>query len=150
MPRLNQNQRLREIGMLESGLRHNDVVAWLVVTRVTITRLQRRCGWHGSTNDLPRSGRSRVTTAVQDRHIRTSHLRDRFLTATSTAAVTPGCINNRKTSHRMYETDSLSVESELGADTVVQCWRDVIGTSDFSGYTSTPPVESKPIEWGPV
>lgn len=95
MPRLNQNQRMRAMGMVDAGLRHHDVANRLGVTRVTIARLVRRYRTRGSADDLPRSGRPRVTTPEQDRHIRTSHLRDRFLPATRTAAVTPGRTNNR-------------------------------------------------------
>ena len=47
----------------------------------------------GSTEDLPRSGRPRVTTPAQDRYILNQHLRNRFLTAT--ASVTPGTHNPR-------------------------------------------------------
>ena len=36
-----------------------------------------------------------MTTRAQDRHIRTSHLRNRFLTATATTAMTRGQNNNR-------------------------------------------------------
>ncbi len=95
MPRLNRNQRMRAIGMIDGGLRRRDVANRLGVTRITITRLLRRYRTHGSVDDRPRSGRPRVTTREQDRHIRTSHLRDRFLPATHTAAVTPGMTNNR-------------------------------------------------------
>ena len=49
----------------------------------------------GSTEDLPRSGRPRVTTPAQDRYILNQHLRNRFLTATATASVTPGTHNPR-------------------------------------------------------
>ena len=42
-----------------------------------------------------RSGRPWVMMPFQDHHIRTSHLRDRFLLTTSTAMVTPGHENNR-------------------------------------------------------
>ena len=95
MPRLNKNQRLIAIGMLEAGLRHVDVAEHLGVSRGTITRLAARYRVRGTVDDLPRSGRPRVTTPVQDRHIRTSHLRYRFLPATSTAVVTPGRENDR-------------------------------------------------------
>ena len=40
-----------------------------------------------------RSGRPHVTTPRQDRYIRTSHLRDRYRMATTTARVTPGMHN---------------------------------------------------------
>ena len=95
MPRLNQNQRLRAIGMLESGLRQVDVATHFGVTRLTISNLHRRYRLQGSADDLPRSGRPRVTSAAQDRYIRTSHLRQRFLPATVTAARTRGRTNNR-------------------------------------------------------
>ena len=49
----------------------------------------------GRTEDLPRSGRSRVTTRGQDRYIRNAHLRNRFQTATTFAANTHGTHNNR-------------------------------------------------------
>uniref|UniRef100_A0AAZ3RYA6 Transposase Tc1-like domain-containing protein n=1 Tax=Oncorhynchus tshawytscha TaxID=74940 RepID=A0AAZ3RYA6_ONCTS len=47
----------------------------------------------GRTADRPRSGRPRVTTPAQDWYIRTSHLRDRFRMATTTARVTSGTHN---------------------------------------------------------
>ena len=95
MPRLNETERLIAIGMLEANQRHVDVAAHFGVSRLTITRLLGRYRTIGSVSDRPRSGRPRVTTPAQDRHIRTSHLRDRFLAATNTAAVTPGRTNNR-------------------------------------------------------
>lgn len=95
MPRLNQNQRMQAIGMVDAGLRHYDVANRFGVTRATITRLVTRYRTRGSAADVPRSGRPRVTTPEQDRHIRTSHLRDRFLPATRTAVATPGRTNNR-------------------------------------------------------
>ena len=60
--------------MIEAGLRHVDVIEPLCVSRGTITRLAARYRVRGTVDDLPRSGRPRVTTPVQDRHIRTSHL----------------------------------------------------------------------------
>ena len=93
MPRLNKNQRLIAIGMLEAGLRHVDVAEHLGVSRGTITRLAARYRVRGTVDDLPRSGRPRVTMPVQDCHIQTSHLCDCFLL--SDAVVTPGCENYR-------------------------------------------------------
>jgi hypothetical protein len=49
----------------------------------------------GTTSDRPRSGRPRVTTLRQDRHIRFIHLRNRFDTAVHTARLTPGRTNVR-------------------------------------------------------
>jgi hypothetical protein len=48
-----------------------------------------------NTSDRPRSGRPRVTTLRQDRHIRFIHLRNRFVTAVHTARLTPGRTNVR-------------------------------------------------------
>ena len=49
----------------------------------------------GSTNDLPHRGRPRVTTRGQHRYIMNTHLRNRFQTATATAANTPDLHNNQ-------------------------------------------------------
>ena len=45
----------------------------------------------------PRSGRPMVTTPAEDRYIRTIHLRNRFVTATSTAATALGHPISRRT-----------------------------------------------------
>ena len=87
--------------MVEASLRHYDVAARFGMTRATITRLLTRYRLYGTVNDLRRSGRLRVTTARQDRHIRTSHLRNRFQTALATAAVTLGRTNNRISAQTM-------------------------------------------------
>ena len=55
------------------------------VSRSTISRLQGRLVTTGSVADGRRSGRPRVTTAAQDRRIRTTHLRNRFKSDSSTA-----------------------------------------------------------------
>ena len=46
-------------------------------------------------NTTGESGHQRVATHVQDRYIVTSHLWDRFLTASVTAQNIPGIHNNR-------------------------------------------------------
>ena len=56
----------------------------------TIERLNEGFLATGTTNDRPRRGQPRVTTGAQGRQIQLMHLRDRFLTATQTAALTPG------------------------------------------------------------
>ena len=78
MPRLNKSQRVIAIGMLEAGLIHVDIAEHFGVSRGTITHLAARYRVHGTVDDLPRSGRPRVTTPVPDSHIRTSHLRESF------------------------------------------------------------------------
>ena len=81
--------------MPESSLRHVDVSEHLGMSCGTIIRLAARYRVRETIDYFSRSGRPLVTTPVQDRHIRTSHLRDRFLPATSTAVVTPGHKNDR-------------------------------------------------------
>jgi len=90
MPRLNEAQRNNAIGRLKAGESHTAVARIFNVTQSTISRLWDRYQVNGSTRDLARSGRPRVTTAAQDRYIRLRHLRERFTTATSTASTIPG------------------------------------------------------------
>ncbi|XP_067664519.1 uncharacterized protein [Haliotis asinina] len=90
MPRLNEAQRNDAIGRLEAGETRSDVAMFFNVPPSTISRLWERYQQHGSTRDLPRSGRPRVTTAAQDRYIRLQHLSQRTTTAASTASTIPG------------------------------------------------------------
>ena len=90
MQRLNEAERNNTIGRLEAGESQTAVARTFNVFQRTISRLWDRYQQHGSSRDLPRSGRPRVTTAAQDRYIRLRHLRDRFTTATSTASRVPG------------------------------------------------------------
>lgn len=90
MPRLNEAQRNNAIGRLQCGVSFSAVARNFNVAPSTITRLWYRYQRQGSTRDLPRSGRPRVTTRAQDRYIRLRHLRDRITTATSTAHAVPG------------------------------------------------------------
>ena len=76
--------------MLEAGTSTEDVTAQVGSSMQAVRSLRRRFVQTGSTEDLPRSGRPRVTTPAQDRYILNQHLRNRFLTATATASVTPG------------------------------------------------------------
>jgi transposase len=81
MPRLNGAQRNNAIGRLEAGESQTAVAR--------IFNVSQRYQQNGSTRDLPRSGRPRVTTAAQDRYIRLRHLRERFATAMSTSSTIP-------------------------------------------------------------
>lgn len=89
MARLSQVQRERALGMLQANMSVSAVARTFGCTRATIYSLQRRVQQTGSTQDLPRAGRPRVTTAQEDRYIRLSHLRNRFMPATITAATIP-------------------------------------------------------------
>jgi DNA invertase Pin-like site-specific DNA recombinase len=90
MPRLNEAQRNNAISRLETDGPKTAVVSNFNVSQGTISRLWERYQKDGSTRDLPRPGRLRMTTDAQDRYIRSRHLRERFTTATSTASTIPG------------------------------------------------------------
>lgn len=90
MPRLSQEERARAVGHLQAGVSVQRVAALFNVTRRTIYLWQNRFQATGVLRDLPRSGRRRITTPGEDRHIRTSHLRNRFQTAIETATNFPG------------------------------------------------------------
>jgi transposase len=90
MPRLDNVDRHRAIGMLNAGMPAQRVAAALHVHNTTIYRLQERLAVTGTTSDRPRQGAPRVTTPRQDRAIRRSHLQDRFQTAAATARATQG------------------------------------------------------------
>ncbi|XP_055730048.1 ceramide transfer protein-like isoform X7 [Salvelinus fontinalis] len=70
-------------GMLQGGMRTADVARAINCNVCTVRRLRQRYRETGPC----------VTTPAQDRYIRTSHLRDRFRMATTTARVTPGTHN---------------------------------------------------------
>ena len=82
MPRLNADSRQRALGVHVS----------------TIYRLTDRFLQKNNIVDRPRSGRPRVTSQRQDRNIVRTHMRDRFLPATTTARQTVGT-HNRPVSH---------------------------------------------------
>ena len=62
MPRLTEIQRLRAVGMLETGMAQIEVAILFGVHRNTIASLWRRFQQNGNTRDLPRTGRPRVTS----------------------------------------------------------------------------------------
>ncbi|XP_023854358.2 uncharacterized protein [Salvelinus sp. IW2-2015] len=93
MPSVPPHLRERSLGMLQGGMRTADVARAINCNVRTVRRLRQRYRETGWTADRPRSGRPGVTTSAQDRYIRTSHLRDRYRMATTTARVTPGTHN---------------------------------------------------------
>ena len=90
IPRIPKRIRERAIGMLGAGASTEEVSVQVRSSVQAVRSLRRRFVQTGSTEGLPRSGRPRVTTPAQDRYILNQHLRNRFLTATATASVTPG------------------------------------------------------------
>ena len=95
MPRIPNNLRELAIGMLDAGMSTEDVARHVGSSSRAIRNLRARFRTTGRIGDFPRSGRPRVTTRSQDRYIMNTHLRNRFQTATATAANTPGLHNNR-------------------------------------------------------
>jgi transposase len=90
MPRLTLQERWQAAGMLFSGMATREIARHFNCDQSTIVRLHQRFLATGTTNDRARPGQPRVTTLAQDRHILLMHRRNRFQTATQTAAHTRG------------------------------------------------------------
>ena len=86
--------------MAKQGATNAAIARTFGCTRVTVFRLLQRLGQMGSTRDRPRRGRTRITTPAEKRHIRVIHLRNRFVTATSTASTALGHPISRHTVYR--------------------------------------------------
>ena len=126
MPRLRQNEREQAVGMLLVGMTQTQIANHFNVSRMTIYRLMIRLRDTGNTSDRPRSGRPRVTTLRQDRHIRFIHLRNRFVTAVHTARLTPGRTNVRisdQTVRNRLHQCGLRARRPLKGSTLKQCHR---------------------------
>ena len=85
MARVPAHLRERALGMLQGGMRTADVARAINSNVLTVRSLKQRYRETGWTADRPHSGRPRVTAPAQDRYILTSHLRDRYRMATTTA-----------------------------------------------------------------
>ena len=94
MPRLSNDERNRDVTMLLQGATQQEVATALGVPQTTVHHLQGRLVQFGNTNDPPRSGRPRFTTARQDRLMRLAHLCTRTRTVVETAITTPGTHNH--------------------------------------------------------
>ena len=69
-------------GMLEGRMTVNDVAVSFGIHRTIIWRLAQRCRTTGTVKDRPRSGRPKCLTSREERYIRITAGRDRFLPAT--------------------------------------------------------------------
>ena len=76
--------------MLDAGMSAKHVAMHAGCSNRAIQNLRIRFRTTGSTNDVPRRGHPRARTRGQDIYIMNTHLRNRFQTATATAANTPG------------------------------------------------------------
>ena len=95
MPRIPKHLRERPIGMLEAGSSMEEVSVQ------ALRSLRRRFVPTGITEDLPRSGRPRVTTPAQDHYILNQHLQKSFFNCDGYSVchlITPGFLLKR------YET----------------------------------------------
>uniref|UniRef100_A0A8C7KP06 Tc1-like transposase DDE domain-containing protein n=1 Tax=Oncorhynchus kisutch TaxID=8019 RepID=A0A8C7KP06_ONCKI len=89
MPKVPAHLCERALGMLQGGMRTAGVARAIHSYVRTVRRLRQRYRETGRTADRLRSVRPRVPTPAHDRYIWTSHLRDRYKMATTTAQVTP-------------------------------------------------------------
>ena len=90
MPRFDPATRNIAIDRLQAGESQSEVARTLNVNQSTISKLWNTFQQTGSTNDRQRSGRPRITTPGQDRYIWVFHLRNRTVSASTTAAGIPG------------------------------------------------------------
>ena len=86
--------------MVQLGASDAHVACILNCTKLSITMMTQRYRLTGRTADRPRSGRPRVTTANEDRHLRILHLRNRFLAVTSSAVTGLGHVISCRTVRR--------------------------------------------------
>ena len=108
MPRLSYAERYEAIGMLRNSP-VSVVAAHFNTTRRTIQLLQARMNQTGTVTDRPRTGRPKITTAADDRRIRTLHLRDRFRTASHTARTFHGQISRYTVRRRLRAYGTFAV-----------------------------------------
>ena len=107
MPRLDASTRNIAIGRIQAGESQYAVARDYNVHRSMISRLWQRYQQNGTTDDHPRSGRPRVTTAAQDRYTRLLHLRNRTVAAT----VTPNRILDYvEFPHRLFKIDYVNMD----------------------------------------
>lgn len=98
---------MRALGRLEAGETAVQVARAFHVHEHTIRRLQQRHAQTGRVEDRRRSGRPRVTSVRQDRHMVLMRLRNRFKVPASTARNMPGRgqarISSRTVSRRLRD-----------------------------------------------
>ncbi|XP_071083517.1 uncharacterized protein [Haliotis cracherodii] len=83
--------------MAKIGATQRQIARTFNFSQTTLSKLIIRNQQTGQTQDRPRSRRPRLTTPAEDRYIRQIHLRNRCVTATSTAAAALGHAIRRRT-----------------------------------------------------
>ena len=86
-------------------------------TRKAIERLRRRFRVTGNVADRPRSGRPRVTTAADARHIVLQHLRNRRLSAAATGKYRGYLFFSVKDQNSFHRVDTIGNIFTSGAAT---------------------------------
>ncbi|KAK7095058.1 hypothetical protein V1264_006519 [Littorina saxatilis] len=105
MARLSREDRQIALGRLQAGQSQSAIARHFHVSQSTSSRLWVRFQATGSVADLPRAGRPRATTAAHDRFIRLRHLRNRFLSASSSVQALPGPhrLSDQTVRNRLHE-----------------------------------------------
>ncbi|KAK7090632.1 hypothetical protein V1264_010402 [Littorina saxatilis] len=117
MARLSREDRQIALGRLQAGQSQSAIARHFHVSQSTISRLWVRFQATGSVADLPRAGRPRATTAAQDRCIRLRHLRNRFLSASSSVQALPGPhrLSDQTVRNRLHEAGLRARRPHRGA-----------------------------------
>ena len=126
LPRLNNDERNKAIGMLNAGMSATVVSPHFGCTQKTIKRLRRWFRVTGNIANCPQSGRPHVTTAADDCYIVFQNLRNRCLTAAPTGRQ---CVFI----HRLLEIGTLLHYGSFPFTSVVgsesrQSWRSIYVT----------------------
>jgi transposase len=108
MPRLSAFQQNEAVGMIIGGATRADVAGRYGCTRMVIHNVVHRHQNTGAVAGGTRSGRPRVTTPSPDRHIRLTHLRNRFRPANETAQEIQGRTNPRISSETAWRRQQKS------------------------------------------
>ncbi|KAK7116305.1 hypothetical protein V1264_002010 [Littorina saxatilis] len=117
MARLSREDRQIALGRLQAGQSQSAIARHFHVSQSTISRLWVRFQATGSVADLPRAGRPRATTAAHDRFIRLRHLRNRFLSASSSVQALPGPhrLSDQTVRNRLHEAGLRARRPHRGA-----------------------------------
>ena len=117
MARLSREDRQIALGRLQAGQSQSAIARHFHVSQSTISRLWVRFQATRSVADLPRAGRPRATTAAHDRFIRLRHLRNRFLSASSSVQALPGPhrLSDQTVRNRLHEAGLRARRPHRGA-----------------------------------
>ena len=78
--KLSETDRARALGCIDAGMRSREAARRFRTSHQTIKRIVQRYRHSGQFKDLPRSGRSNVTTRAENRYVINVVARNRFVT----------------------------------------------------------------------